>query len=40
MDIRIRKSFIAKFVCTHEEFVFVLAASSTESTNIVQTTYN
>ncbi len=38
--IRIRKSFIAKCVCTHKEFVLVLGASSTESTNIVQTTYN
>ncbi len=36
--IRIRKSFIAKCVCTHKEFVLVLGASSTESTNIVQTT--
>ncbi len=36
----IRKSFIAKCVCTHKEFVLVLGASSTESTNMVQTTYN
>ncbi len=27
-------------VCTHTEFVLVLGASSKESTNIVQTTYN
>ncbi len=40
ISIRIRKSFIAKCVCTHKEFVLVLGASSTESTNIVQTTYN
>ncbi len=40
LRIRIRKSFIVKCVCTHKEFVFVLGASSTESTNIVQTTYN
>ncbi len=36
----IRKSFIAKCVCTHNESVLVLGACSTESTNIVQTTYN
>ncbi len=40
ISIGIRKSFIAKCVCTHKEFVLVLGASSTESTNIVQTTYN
>ncbi len=38
--IRIRNSFISKCVCTHKEFVLVLRASSTERTNIVQTTYN
>ncbi len=38
--IRIRKSFIAKCVCTHKEFVLVLGASGKESTNIVQTTDN
>ncbi len=31
--IRIKKSFIAKCVCTHKEFVLVLESSSTESTN-------
>ncbi len=40
LDIRIRRSFIAKCVCTHKEFVLVLGASSTESTNLVKTTYN
>ncbi len=40
ITITIRKSFIAKCVCTHNEFVLVLGASSTESTKIVQTTYN
>ncbi len=36
--IRIRKSFIAKCVCTHKEFVLVLGASSTETIQIKQTT--
>ncbi len=31
---RIRKSFIAKSVCTHKEFVLVLGASSTESLSL------
>ncbi len=35
-----QKSFIAKCVCTHNEFVLVLGVSSTESTNIVQKTFN
>ncbi len=35
--IKIRKRFIAKFVHTHKEFVLVLGASGTESTNMVQT---
>ncbi len=38
--IRISKSLIAKCVYTHKEFVLVSGASSTESTDIVQTTYN
>ncbi len=34
-----QKSFIANTLCTLKEFVLVLEASSTESTNIVQTSY-
>ncbi len=37
-QIRIRKSFIAKCVCTHKEFVLVLGASSTETIQYKQTT--
>ncbi len=37
-EIRIRKSFIAKCVCTHKEFVLVLGASSTETIQYKQTT--
>ncbi len=34
--IRIRKSFIAKCVCTHKEFVLVLGASGTETIHYKQ----
>ncbi len=37
-EFRIRKSFIAKCVCTHKEFVLVLGASSIETIQYKQTT--